>query len=75
MPLSAQHTAENVTGDLLAATTKASPALTVGAMSVAGIGLQDWVLIATLGYIVLQAGYLGWKWAREWRGKKVSADV
>jgi hypothetical protein len=27
-----------------------------------GMTLQDWVFIATLAYIALQAGWLLWKW-------------
>jgi hypothetical protein len=31
------------------------------------ITLNEWVAIATLAYIALQVGYLGWKWYREYR--------
>lgn len=38
-----------------------------------GFTLNEWVAIATLIYIALQAFYLAWKWAREWRaGRKVT---
>ena len=32
-----------------------------------GFTLNEWVAIATLIYIALQAFYLAWKWQREWR--------
>lgn len=45
---------------------KATPPVAVAlAGHFAGMTLQDWVLIATLVYVVLQAGHLLWKWYRE----------
>lgn len=41
---------------------KIAPPFTVYAMT-----LNEWVAIATLLYIALQALYLAWKWQREWR--------
>ena len=36
-----------------------------------GVTLNEIVALATLGYIVLQAAYLIWKWIREYkRGRK-----
>ena len=34
------------------------------------ITLNTWVAIATLVYIVLQAGYLVWKWYKEVKASK-----
>ena len=42
--------------------------MAVSAAEVAGtIDLNDWVLIATLVWILAQLGYLLWKWLKEWR--------
>ena len=53
-----------------AAAMKLSPPTAVLAASVSGWGVQDWMYAATIGYIVLQAGYLVWKWRREWRKRR-----
>lgn len=58
--------------DVLTAGAKAAPALAVTVATIGGLTLQDWVFIATIGYIVLQAAHLAWKWFREWRGGRVS---
>lgn len=47
---------------------KASPPVAVSAMAtVQGWQMADWVALATVLYILMQAGYLGWKWYREYR--------
>ena len=47
---------------------KASPPVTVTAWAwMNGLTLNEVVAVATLIYIVLQAGYLIWKWVREIR--------
>lgn len=46
---------------------KATPA--VGGAAGYALTLNDWVGIATIGYVLLQAAYLVWKWRREARGK------
>lgn len=49
--------------DVAAEAAKASPAVAVAAAtSVFGFSLNEWVAIATLIYIILQAGWLVWKW-------------
>jgi hypothetical protein len=45
------------------------PAIVVGA-SAAKWGVQEWMYAATIGYVVLQAAHLGWKWLREWRATR-----
>ena len=47
----------------------ALPGAVVGA-SVAGVSLQSWVYLFTIGFIVLQAAHLIWKWRKEARGKR-----
>lgn len=55
---------ESVGSDMLAAGAKASPPVAVTALSAFGIGLQDWVFIATLVYIAVQLAHLIWRWRR-----------
>lgn len=38
--------------------TRAAPPVAVGGLTLGGVGLSDWVLIATLVYTVLQVGFL-----------------
>lgn len=61
---------DNVAG----AATKLAPALTVGGATIAGFELQDWVLIMTGAYALLQIGFLLWdRVAKPWgarRGRK-----
>lgn len=56
---------------------KAAPPIAVSTAASAGMTLQDWVLIATLLYTLLQIAYLGYKIARDHRERKAkgSADV
>jgi hypothetical protein len=47
---------------------KSAPPVAVTAASVVqGVTLNEWVAIATIIYIALQAGYLVWKWFKEFR--------
>lgn len=51
-------------------TAKSAPAVIVtGWAWMSGLTLTDLVAVATLVYIVLQAGYLVWKWIKEARSK------
>lgn len=38
--------------------TKATPTITVGGLTLFGVGLADWVLILTIGYTLLQIFFL-----------------
>ena len=51
--------------DLAAEATKAAFPVGVSAFTLAGVSLNDLVMLATLGYIALQAAYLLWKWYRQ----------
>jgi hypothetical protein len=51
-----------VTHDLGVAGLKLAPPLTVYALT-----LNEWVAVATILYLVLQAAHLVWKWTREAR--------
>lgn len=59
-------------GDIAQESLKSAPPVTVTAWAWAnGMTLEKWVALATIVYIALQAGYLIWKWYREWkRGRK-----
>jgi len=47
---------------------KAAPAVTVGGLTLFGVGLSDWVLLATLIYTVLQVFFLlRDKWYKPWK--------
>jgi hypothetical protein len=52
----------------------AKVSIPAGAMLL-GFTLNEWVAIATLVYIVLQSGYLAWKWARDYRASKRNAPL
>lgn len=42
------------------------PASIAAATTIGGMQLNDWVLVLTIIYLVLQISYLLWKW---WKGK------
>lgn len=58
-----------LTQEITNAGAKLIPPAAVTMVSVAGYTLQDWVFIATIGYLVLQATHLLWKWWRETKAK------
>ena len=41
---------------------RTAPPITVSAASVFGLGLEDWMYIATIVYTVLQVSYLAYRW-------------
>lgn len=53
---------------------KAAPAVTVGSLTLFGVGLSDWVLLTTLLYTLLQIGFLlrdrWWKKRKDYNGSK-----
>lgn len=55
---------------LAAAAAKAAPPVGVSGAMIAGVPMADIVLWLTAAYLVLQIGYLGWKWYGEARQKK-----
>jgi hypothetical protein len=60
--------------DLIAEAAKSAPPVTVAGLTVAGVSLNDLVLIATLFYIVLQAGFLLYRWVRVHNGQVATDD-
>lgn len=52
------------------AAAKAAPPAGVVLATLGGIAIQDWVFILTLIYLVVQIGYLIWRWLRDVREEK-----
>lgn len=50
--------------DVASEAARAAPPVTVAGMGIAGVSLNDLVLIATLAYITLQASFLLYRWWR-----------
>ena len=55
------------TQDLTKAAIEAAPPVTYAALRLFGMPLPDWVALATLVYILLQAAHLIWRWRRQAR--------
>lgn len=47
----------------------APPAVVLAGEKLMGFGLSDWVFIATLAYLVMQMGFLAYKWYRLYKDK------
>lgn len=61
-------TAHEQTGETaIAAAAKLTPSIGVASVTLAGIHLQDWVLILTIVYTVLMIGEKLWKLAKAWQ--------
>ena len=57
--------------DVLVEVAKAAPPVAITtAVTVGGLTLNEWVAVATLLYIVLQSGWLVWKWFHAIKDKK-----
>ena len=50
--------------DVAAEAAKAAPPVTVAGATVAGVQINDMILWATLLYLVLQIGFLLYRWGR-----------
>lgn len=61
--------------DIASEAIKAAPPVAITtAVTVGGLTLNEWVAIATLLYIVLQSGWLVWKWFHAIKDKKNEAQ-
>ena len=61
--------------DIVNEAVKSAPPVAVTAASgLLGLSLYDWMLVATIGYIALQAAWLLWKWRRAAKDKKWTPD-
>lgn len=52
-----------------------TPAVTFVSLTIAGIPIQDWVALLGAFFILLQAGYLIWKWKRDARIEQERRDA
>ncbi|GAO73275.1 hypothetical protein [Comamonas sp. E6] len=41
-------------------------AVTAGGFRLAGLPLSDWLVLASIAFVALQAAYLVWKWRRDY---------
>lgn len=64
-----QEMAQRVAHDVSVAAAKIAPP---AALMFFGLTLNEWVAVATIVYLVLQIGYLVWKWRREMRRKSAA---
>lgn len=62
-----QHLSAEQKQDIASAAYHATPgAVTAGGFRLAGLPLSDWLVLASLSFIALQAAYLVWKWRRDY---------
>lgn len=63
-----QHLSAEQKHDLAAAAYHSAPgAAAAGGARMAGLPLSDWLVLASLAFVLLQAAYLVWKWRRDAR--------
>lgn len=55
------------TETLGAAVAKLSPSISVAGVTLAGVHLQDWVLLLTIIYTLLMIAEKLWKWHKAWK--------
>lgn len=62
-----QHLSAEQKQDLVTAGVQSAPGVAAaGGARVLGLPLSDWAVMATISFIALQAGYLVWKWRRDY---------
>jgi len=49
---------------------RVAPPVTVSAASVLGLGLEEWMYIATILYTLLQGSYLAYRWRVSHKNRK-----
>lgn len=63
-----QHLSAEQKQDIAVAVVQTTPgAASAGAARLGGLPLSDWAVIATIGFVLLQAAYLIWKWRRDYK--------
>ena len=63
-----QHLSAEQRHDLMSAAYQSAPgAAAAGGARVMGLPLSDWLVLASLAFVALQAAYLVWKWRRDAR--------
>lgn len=67
------HRSIKLNAEIASEAMKAAPPVTVTATAMAaGWNLNNFIGLATLIYIALQAGYLVWKWRRDWKRERAT---
>ena len=62
-----QHLSAEQKQDIAVAAYHSAPgAVAAGGAKVAGVALSDWLILASMAFIALQAAYLVWKWRRDY---------
>ncbi|WP_120967064.1 MULTISPECIES: hypothetical protein [Comamonas] len=62
-----QHLSAEQKQDIASAAYHATPgAVTAGGFRLAGLPLSDWLVLASIAFVALQASYLIWKWRRDY---------
>ena len=62
-----QHLSAEQKQDIAIAAVQTTPgAASAGAARLGGLPLSDWVVVATIAFVALQAAYLIWKWRRDY---------
>lgn len=54
---------------------RVAPPVGVSAASILGLGLEEWMYIATIGYTVLQGAFLIYKWRHSHKKHKEKKNV
>ena len=63
-----QHLSAEQRQDLIGAVMHATPGAAAGGVfKIAGLPLSDWLVVASLAFVVLQAAYLVWKWRQDYQ--------
>lgn len=63
-----QHLSAEQKHDLATAAYQATPgAAAAGGARMVGLPLSDWLVVASIAFVVLQAAHLIWKWRRDAR--------
>ncbi|WP_159917914.1 hypothetical protein [Pantoea sp. 18069] len=62
------HLSAEQRDDIAGALYQATPgAVTAGSFRLVGLPLSDWLVLASIAFVALQAAYLIWKWRRDSR--------
>ena len=66
-----QHLSAQQKQELASALQQAAPGAAAAVVSsgaqLMGLQLNEWLVVSSIAFVVLQAGYLTWKWRRDYR--------
>lgn len=60
--------------DVIDGSLRAAPPVTVSAANFIGLGLEEWMYVATIAYTVLQGAYLAYRWRTSHKSRKDKED-